>query len=87
MPENKLGSKLAQGVRQVQSKQVEATSTSPTVEVSAVTVPAAEPKTRRKAPPRAKPSVAASNATEKKEPFAPSSEYHQSLHPQRVWPD
>ncbi len=84
MPVKKLGSKLAQGVRQVQAQQVEAPA--PTVDACAAAAPDAQPKACSTAQPDEK-APASSNSAEEKRPLAPRSEHHQSLHPRRVWPD
>ncbi len=84
MPVKKLGSKLAQGVRQVQAQQVE--ESAPIVDACAAVAPDAQPKARSTAQPDEK-APASSNSTEEKRPSAPRSEHHQRLHPRRVWPD
>ncbi|MBU2846852.1 hypothetical protein HF923_13805 [Acidithiobacillus ferriphilus] len=75
MPVKKLGSKLAQGVRQVQAQQVEASA--PDTQADALN-------TGR---PGKELLPSSSNPTEEKRPSAPRSESHKSLHPRRVWPD
>ncbi len=84
MPVKKLGSKLAQGVRQIQAQQVEASA--PTVDACAAVAPDAQPNALSTVRPGEKPPPS-SNSTEEKRPSAPRPEHHQSLHPRRVWPD
>jgi len=84
MPVKKLGSKLAQGVRQVQAQQVE--ESAPIVDACAAAAPDAQPNALSTVRPGEKPPPL-SNSTEEKRPSAPRSEHHQRLHPHRVWPD
>ena len=82
MPVKKLGSKLAQGVRQVQSQQVE----TPPPTAADARAPDAHPKDSSTAHPDEKPPVSPSESGDKRSP-APRSEDHKRLHPRRVWPD
>ncbi|MHB8317428.1 MAG: hypothetical protein ACYDCW_17090 [Acidithiobacillus ferrivorans] len=81
MPVKKLGSKLAQGVRQVQAQQVD--TPSPKTEACASAAPDVHPQDsstahRDEKSPRAPGDERSSTAR---------SEGHRSLHPRRVWPD
>ena len=82
MPVKKLGSKMAQGVRQVQAQQVEA----PAVDAGAAGALGAQPNALSTVRSGEKP-LSLSNSTEEKRPSSARSEHHQRLHPRRVWPD
>ncbi|MBU2855870.1 hypothetical protein HF289_02950 [Acidithiobacillus ferrooxidans] len=84
MPVKKLGSKLAQGVRQVQAQQVE--ESAPIVDACAAAAPDAQPNAISTVRAGGKPPPS-SNSTEEKRPSAPRSEHQKRLHPRRVWPD
>ena len=84
MPVKKLGSKLAQGVRQVQAQQAE--ESAPIVDACAAAAPDVQPNALSTVRPGERPPPL-SNSTEEKRPSAPRSEHHQRLHPRRVWPD
>ena len=82
MPVKKLGSKLAQGVRQVQSQQVE----TPPPTAADTRAQDVYPKDRGTASPDEKPPVSPSEPGDKRS-SVPRSEGHKRLHPRRVWPD
>ncbi len=81
MPVNKLGSKLAQEVRQVQEMQAEETE----AEKPPVETPT-PPKGRTAARSDKKRSISASS-TKRSKPPIPRGDSSQELHPRRVWPD
>ncbi|MBU2851796.1 hypothetical protein [Acidithiobacillus ferrivorans] len=84
MPVKKLGSKLAQGVRQVQAQQVD--TPSPTTEACASAAPDDQAKGSSTAHPDEKPPLSP-RASGDERSSTPRSEGHKNLHPRRVWPD
>ena len=84
MPVKKLGSKLAQGVRQVQAQQVD--TPSPTTEGRAPAAPDDQAQGSNTAHPDEKPPLSP-RASRDERSSTRRAEGHKNLHPRRVWPD